>query len=75
MRIEKIDNPQPPSTVWTESIIAKLELVSTECGHCPAGERLEVLALNQILELFDVARSKFLLVCSLQGFELKKKQP
>ena len=66
-----------PTTVWTDGIIAKLELLNAECGHCPAGERLETLALNRILELFDESRSKFLLMCELHGFELTKtkKQP
>ena len=60
------------SKVWVDGIKAKLQLLSTECGHCPKGERLEVADLNEILELFVDAHSKFLLICELNGF---KRQP
>jgi hypothetical protein len=61
------------STVWVDSIIAQLDLLSTTCGHCPQGEFLQVKKLNEILEKFAEARGKFLLICDLNDFHLERK--
>ncbi len=56
------------SKFWVDNIRATLEVLEGNCKRLPAGERLEVKDLNEILELFDKSKALFLLQCELQGF-------
>ena len=65
---------EPHCKGWVNGIIAKLELLDTECGHIGRNERLEYQDLNRILDLFDSARGKFLIMCELHGFKVSKSE-
>ena len=60
-----------PSTVWTDSILAHLDILAQTCGHCPRGEYLTAASANRILDKFDEARGKFLFIMELHGFTTK----
>lgn len=60
------------SKFWVDNIKNHLDLLNQCCSRLPAGERLEVQDLNEILDLFEQSRQIFLLQCAFQGFELEK---
>lgn len=64
-----------PTKAWVEQIQAHLELTEQICRKLPANERLEAKDLNRILELFDLAKSNFLLMCELNGFKTESQPP
>jgi hypothetical protein len=61
------------SQTWTQQIQAHLELLNQLASRLPANERLEVEELNKILKLSEEFKQKFLFMCELYGFEIKKK--
>lgn len=63
---------EPHCKDWVNGIIAKLELLDTECGHVRQGERLETEDLNRILDLFATSKAKFLLMCEMHGFKTER---
>ena len=62
------------STLWMDSLKAHMELVDAHCGKIAGGESLEPAKLNEILDLFDSARNKFLLLCELHGLQTKPRK-
>lgn len=62
-----------PGKDWVNGIIAKLELLDTECVHVRENERLEVEDLSRVLELFASSMNKFIIICELHGFKQEKK--
>lgn len=59
---------------WVDNLRASLEVVKGNASRLPAGERLEVKDLNEILDLMEQCKFLFLLQCSLQGFDLQQKE-
>lgn len=61
-----------PTKTWVEQMKAHLELLNQIASHLPANERLEVKDLNEILDLTENFKAKFLFMCELHGFKTKK---